>query len=475
VIPGEDLKIAGVKVGKVQSLDTAGRAPNVKAAIVLRVDNPAFQDFRVDATCIIRPQSLIGEKFVECTPTQPRAPGTPAPPRLPTIKRGSGKGQHLVPVTQTTTPVDIDLINNILRRPYAERFSLILNELGTTLAGRGADLNSAVRRADPALQQTDKVLALIAQQNQALADLARDSDTVLGPLAASRQQVADSFTQSNTVAEATAEQGAALERNFELFPPFLRQLQNTSRHLGNFADQATPVFADLGAQAPSINTFFQTLPPFSRAAVPALQTLGQAAVFGTPAAKALLPTTKLLGNFAVQAKPVAANLGALTASLKNTGGVERIMDYIFFQVAAVNGFDTFGHYLRAALVVNTCSTYAVQAAPGCSANFAGASAASASSTRGVSADDSLLQRTAAALRGEKPPTTQPAGTGNEGASAPRSSGGAVTPSVTLPGQGVNGAKAPKQQPQPQSQTSRPAQPTDPQAGLFNYLLGNDGQ
>ena len=467
VIPGEDLKIAGVKVGKVQSLDTSGRAPNVKAAIVLRVDNAAFTPFRQDATCIIRPQSLIGEKFVECTPTQPRAPGAPIAPPLPAIKHGAGQGDHLLPVTQTTTPVDIDLINDILRRPYAQRFSLILDELGTAVAGRGADLNQVIRRADPALQQTDRVLNLIAQQNQALADLARDSDTVLAPLARDRQQVADQFAQQATVASATAERGDALEANFALLPPFLRQLQNTSRHLINFADQATPVFADLGAQAPSINTLFQTLGPFSQAAIPAFQTLGNASKYGTPAVKALLPTTKLLQTFSTQAKPVAANLGALTSSLKNTGGVERLLDYVFFQVAAVNGFDAFGHYLRAALVVNTCSTYATTPAPGCSANFGGASASSAS-TRGA-AGDPTLQRTAAALRGEPPPTVQPTQAAGESSRGSGGSGGAVTPSVTLPGQGVNGAKG-----RAQRQTAaRPAPATDPRAGLFNYLLGND--
>ena len=39
-------------------------------------------------------------------------------------------------------------------------------------------------------------------------------------------------------------------------------------------------------------------------------------------------------------------------------------------MAAVNGFDTFGHYLRAGLIVNQCSTYAVTPTPGCTANFA---------------------------------------------------------------------------------------------------------
>ena len=34
------------------------------------------------------------------------------------------------------------------------------------------------------------------------------------------------------------------------------------------------------------------------------------------------------------------------------------MDYIFYQAAAINGFDAVGHYLRAGLLVNQCATYA---------------------------------------------------------------------------------------------------------------------
>ena len=72
VIPGEDVKIAGVKVGTIADLDVT---PDNKAAVVLRIDEPGYRDFRRDASCIVRPQSLIGERFVECTPTQPRAEG----------------------------------------------------------------------------------------------------------------------------------------------------------------------------------------------------------------------------------------------------------------------------------------------------------------------------------------------------------------------------------------------------------------
>src|SRR3954469_2318626 len=173
IIPGEDVKIAGVKVGKVDSLDVT---PQKKAAVVLRITKAGFQDFRQDATCTIRPQSLIGEKFVECAPTQPKPVGTPQAPELSKIRSGKGKGQFLLPLKQTSTPVDIDLINNVLRKPYAQRLSIILGELGTAVAGRGKDLNQTIKRANPALLETDKVLKILASQNRILANLATDSD-----------------------------------------------------------------------------------------------------------------------------------------------------------------------------------------------------------------------------------------------------------------------------------------------------------
>src|SRR5262249_50880336 len=72
VIPGEAVKVAGVKVGTIDSLD---RTPQDKAAVILRIEDPAFAPCRRDAHCAIRLQSLIGEQFVDCEPTEPRSDG----------------------------------------------------------------------------------------------------------------------------------------------------------------------------------------------------------------------------------------------------------------------------------------------------------------------------------------------------------------------------------------------------------------
>jgi len=367
VIPGEDVKIAGVKVGAIDSLDVTS---DQTAAVVLSITRPGFGDFRADATCTIRPQSLIGEKFVECTPTQPRAPGTPEPPPLQPIRHGPGAGQYLLPDSQTSRPVDLDLVTNVLRLPYRERLSIVLNELGTGLAGRGQDLRDIILRADPALQQTDRVLAILAGQNAALAQLARNADAVLGPLARQRAHVADFVSQANTTAQATALRGADLQRDVARLPAFLRQLRPTLARLGGLAGQMTPVLSDLGRQAPAIGNFVKELGPFSRAGTPALQALGGAADVGRPALTEARPLIADLQSFAHSGQPLAGNLAALTTSLHDTGGVERLMDFIFYEVASINGFDSFGHYLRAALLINLCATYTVTVTSlSCSANF----------------------------------------------------------------------------------------------------------
>ena len=456
VIPGEDVKIAGVKVGKIESMDVTR---DFKAVVVLDIQDPAYQDFRSDARCQIRPQSLIGEKFVECTPTQKRAVDAEPPPALRQIERGEGEGQYLLPVENTEKSVDLDLINNVMRLPYRERFSLILAELGTGLAGRGKEIDEVVRRADPALREVDEVLKILASQNKVLSDLARDSDTALAPLARERRHISSFIEHSSSVAQATAERGDDLEADIERLPRFLQELTPTMRRLGALSDQATPVFTDLGDAAPDINRMIIELGPFSKLGIPAVESLGDTSVIGTPAIKDALPVTKDLRRVAKISKPVGTTAAAVLQSFQRGRGVQRLLDYIFYQVAAVNGFDSFGHYLRARLILNTCSRYYTAPVDGCSSRFASANASSSSASAASAGDtDPILRRTTAALQGKDPdsaaPLPQPTATATQTPTpAPERKAKAVKPKAQPPADGnANEGEA-----------------------VLDYLFGKDGQ
>src|ERR671916_1199837 len=158
---GADLKIAGVRAGKVTEMKLDRR--NMKALIGFEITQTGFDDLRKDVRCETRPQSLIGEYFIDCRP------GTD-PERL---KEGA-----TIPVEQTETTVPLDLINNIMRRPYRERFSILLSEFGAGLAARGDDLNETIRRAVPALRQVDRLLAILREQRRTIRNLYDDAEEV---------------------------------------------------------------------------------------------------------------------------------------------------------------------------------------------------------------------------------------------------------------------------------------------------------
>ncbi len=287
MVKGEQVRVAGANVGKIESVGVTlpgevdsyegGKEKVVpgKAVIVMQITDPGFQDFRSDATCLIRPQSLIGEKFVDCRPTLPRAPGTQPAPPLKKIPSGQpGAGEYLLPLENNSTSVDPDLINDINKLPYAQRFRLIFNELGAGLAGRGGDIEAVVKRANPALRDVVRLIGILNDQRDQLTQLSADSEQILGPLSRERAQVAGFFTNSGAAAQATTEKGKALEESLQKFPAFLRQFRTTMRSLQGFSNAATPTFAALGKAAPSFTEATRLLTPFSAASTVSLKSLG---------------------------------------------------------------------------------------------------------------------------------------------------------------------------------------------------------
>ena len=266
--------------------------------------------------------------------------------------------------------VDIDLIGNTMREPERERLSLILNELGTGLAGRGKDLNEVIRRANPALRETDKVLEILARQNTQLEQLAVNSDTVLAPLARDRARVASSIRNTSEVAEATAPRSAPRSRpTSRRCRAFLDELEPTMVRLGSLSDETTPVLTDLHARAGDINNV--VAPP--RAVLEGRDPGDRLARRGGEDRHA-----RRHRRAAGDRRPALPGQGGAAGRRDAARGARVLprhrrhrapMDYIYYQVAAINGFDAVGHYLRAGLIVNQCATYAQAPVAGCSAKF----------------------------------------------------------------------------------------------------------
>jgi ABC-type transporter Mla subunit MlaD len=382
-VPGEEVRIAGATVGTISELSVTKQ--NL-AAVTLTINNRDFTPFYANATCTIRPQSLIAERYVDCTP------GTVGHGRLRRIASGYGVGSYLLPVTQTSSPVDPDIVQDISQDSVRESLSVILNELGTGLAGRGSDLNAVILRADPALAQTEDVFRILGSQNRVLAQLATDSNKVLGPLAKARNSLADFVVRANTTATASARRSAQISQSIKLLPGFLRQLKPLMADLGQLASQGTPVMTSLGSGAGAVDSEFKSLVPFATQAQSALKNLGNAAQQSESSLVASQPLVNQLERLGGAAVPSSTSLKSLLTSLRTTGGIQQFMSLLFYGASATNGYDADGHYVRIAPVVGSCNAYAKVPVAGCSAKFQATGAAASIATR--AAHDALRSTSA---------------------------------------------------------------------------------
>jgi phospholipid/cholesterol/gamma-HCH transport system substrate-binding protein len=351
---GSDLRSSGVPVGRVKSLDVQRRT--ARALVTVAVTRPEFAGFRKDVFCEVKPQSLIGEYYLDCKP------GTSAEPAPKTI-----------PVGQTAATIPPDLVLDILRRPARERFGLILSELGMGLAARGGDLQATVRRAVPALRETDRVLKILAANRQTLQQLTHDADRVLAGVARNRGDVARFVREAGDTTTASARRKSELAASVRKLPAFLRELRPTLADLGTAAKQQTPALADLRAAAPGLTTLLRRLGPFADSARPAVRGLGRASDTGVEAvteARSTVKTLRQLGTVStepmrnlrfvlenVNDRDNAVEPNKLSPTGKGFTGLEALLQYFFTQSQAINIHDSKSYILKIGLLVNQCSQY----------------------------------------------------------------------------------------------------------------------
>jgi ABC-type transporter Mla subunit MlaD len=375
VVEGADFKVKGVRAGEVVRFDLSKGFPP-KALVEVEVAEPGLASFRADARCEIRPQSLIGEYFVDCDPGKSDQP-------LP---------EDTVQVDHTAGTIPLDLVNNILRQPQRERLPLIVNALGAGLAGRPQDLQEALRRAHPGLRETEQTLEILGRQQDIIERFVRDSDVVVDELNARRRDVVRFVREAGETAEVSASRREDIARTFDRLPTFLGELEPTMERLGELADAQLPVLRNVRRAAPDLDETFRRLAPFSRASRPALLSLGDLSRTASAAldesdeeidelrelsenapgfAKPLRQFLQTIDDRerSIEPDPRAANSAPpppdKTANAEGKGftGMEAIWNYAFWQTLALNPYDQVGHLLRFTGTVNDCSPYQAKPSP----------------------------------------------------------------------------------------------------------------
>ena len=345
IVPGQLVKIAGARVGTITAVRLR---PGPSARIEFTVDR-RYAPFHADARCQILPEGPISENYVECTPGSRSAPALV---------------HATVPITRTSVPVSLQDLLNIFSLPVDERLSVLINELGIGTAGRGTDLNAILRRADPALTQGDRVLAILNAQNTQLAAAVHQTRSVLGELAAHQSSVRAFIDHAASVASTSAEHQAALAAGVARMPALLTALRTDLRPVDRLATRGEPLLADLRRSAPGLLQLTATLPAFARPGLPGIAALGRAADHGLSALSAARPVASQLERLGTIAPTVLTSLDQLLVSTRDSGAFEGFLRLLYSLSTDSGGYDAISHYVTALIIpFPTCMSN--PSTPGC--------------------------------------------------------------------------------------------------------------
>ncbi|MGI8609600.1 MAG: MlaD family protein [Candidatus Dormibacteria bacterium] len=204
LVEGDDVRIAGIPVGKVLLVQTSAEG----ARVTMGIDRAkGFDPIYSDATVLIRPKSLLGEKYID-------------------MQRGSSNVEvpdgGSIPTSQAASQVEVDQVLNNSDPATRKALSVDLQSLGIGFDGRGHDLNATLpelqkitehlsnvsarfkdrsAQVDHILVDTDTILSTLADEHAQLAQLIQSADAVTGTIAANDQHLANLINNgSSTIA-----------------------------------------------------------------------------------------------------------------------------------------------------------------------------------------------------------------------------------------------------------------------------------
>jgi phospholipid/cholesterol/gamma-HCH transport system substrate-binding protein len=295
-----DVRISGVPVGKVKTVDADPQSGRSTAVIELE---ERFAPLPRDSKAILRQKTLLGETYVELTPGDGRRAGF-----LPE------EGQ--LPPGQVSPTVELDEIFRAFDPQTRRRFQVWMQSQSQALDGRARDISDTLGNLDPFAEDTTKVLEVLNSQEAAVRQVVRNTGVVFDALSERRGQLQSAIRNSDQVFETTAARNADLQELFRVLPTFNREATTTVRRLTTFARETDPLITQLRPAAREFSPTFrelQGLAPDLRALFRDLDPLITASETGLPALRRFLDDLRpALGEFdptLKQLNPILSWLG----------------------------------------------------------------------------------------------------------------------------------------------------------------------
>jgi virulence factor Mce-like protein len=289
-----DVRISGVKVGKVTAKELDPRTSRTVATIEL---SDRYVPLASDARAILRQKTLLGETYVELTRGSPGARPLAEDERLPDGRVDS--------------TVQLDEILSALDEPTRDAFRTWQRDFGRAVAGRGDELNDALGTLPVLLDPAERLLTVLDRNERAVRATSRNTGVVFEALTADERRLRGLVSDGAAVFGETARRRERLAETIRVLPTFLQESRATLRRTRAFADRADPLVRELrpaldaigpAAQdvrraAPDLRTFARRLDPLVTAAARGLPA-------GTDLVEGLRPVLAATGPLLSELNPV---------------------------------------------------------------------------------------------------------------------------------------------------------------------------
>ena len=207
-----DVRVAGVQVGKVISVDrvtaqTASDAhanpdqvPVGKTVVTMEINDDHVPVVYSNGTAMIKPKTLLGEKYIDLTVGD--ATGTPIP------------DQGVLFVTNTSKTVENDEIFNAFDAQTRADQQKVLKALDAATTGRAGDIQAILPQLQTVVNDLDPVARVYEKDNPTVDSIFVNLNTVMQTLADEQEQLAGLLANGNTALGAIAQRDQALVSTF---------------------------------------------------------------------------------------------------------------------------------------------------------------------------------------------------------------------------------------------------------------------
>jgi virulence factor Mce-like protein len=335
LVPGNDVREGGFRIGLVESLKPVQLSKGrVGAELTLRLDK-ANGDVPKDSTVTVLPRSVLGLKYVN-------------------LEKGRSKqiiaDGGLLPITQTTVPVQFD---DIFKTFDAKTRTAIQNDLygfGNTLAGRGSALNDTIASLPELLTHLQPVAAYLSDPNTQLTRFFTTLNSFVGTVGPLSQTTVNLFRDMATTF-------AAITRDPSSYEATIAEAPSTLDVSTDSLKAQQPFLADLTTLGVALQSPTRDLQPTLVNLNPAIEA-GTATLKRTPALNSKLQDTMNA------LKDLAVNPGtnvALNALRDTVGTLNPMIRYLGPYVTVCNSWNYWWTFLSEHISEETTFGFAQRA------------------------------------------------------------------------------------------------------------------